>query len=365
MLANAGVNINDSVQVRNYLNGYYNRNYSYAAYSQVLRGCANQTLNYVLALPGIEAEEAKEGYRYGFQGQENVNEIYGDGNAYDFGARIYDSRLGRNFSQDVYNSLAYPFLSPYNGMANNPIANVDVEGKLIIYFNGFWPLKGSTAHLDAHNAWDVELTANSAIAFNDHNAMFFNGSSSTLAGAVDWLVGIGSGAGTTARSRAKKGYGMGMQMAKKIREALDEEKRTGCGPAKITSIAHSMGAAYSQGFMEALHAAVDENGKPMFSDGEFDTWVAFAPYQADKLTAPPFFSKTYQFNSSYDGIAGNIRIHNVKVFVSEPNGGKPSRGKFNIGNAKSHLLTNFRDKLKPRKNTNKEKVHPIYSPRFL
>ena len=38
-------------------------------------------------------------YRYGFNGMENDNEVYGERNAIDFGARIYDSRLGRWLSR--------------------------------------------------------------------------------------------------------------------------------------------------------------------------------------------------------------------------------------------------------------------------
>jgi hypothetical protein len=34
-------------------------------------------------------------YCFGFNGMEQDNEVQGQGNAYDFGARIYDSRLGR------------------------------------------------------------------------------------------------------------------------------------------------------------------------------------------------------------------------------------------------------------------------------
>ncbi len=130
MLTNAGVNINDSVQVRNHLNIYYNRNYSYEAYSQVLSGCANQTLNYVLALPGIEAEEAKEGYRYGFNGMPKEDEMSGDGNTYDYGARIYNSRLGKWISVDPMQNI-YPSISPYAYVANSPISLVDPDGKQI------------------------------------------------------------------------------------------------------------------------------------------------------------------------------------------------------------------------------------------
>jgi RHS repeat-associated protein len=70
-------------------------------------------------------------YRYGFNGKEKDNEIKGDGNNLDFGARIYDSRLGRWLSLDPLQEK-YPSLSPYNFCANNPIMYVDPDGKKII-----------------------------------------------------------------------------------------------------------------------------------------------------------------------------------------------------------------------------------------
>jgi RHS repeat-associated protein len=67
-------------------------------------------------------------YRYGFNGMENDNEIKGDGNSLDFGARIYDSRLGRFLSVDpLYES--YPSYSTYLISGNNPIYFIDISGK--------------------------------------------------------------------------------------------------------------------------------------------------------------------------------------------------------------------------------------------
>jgi len=34
-------------------------------------------------------------YKYGFNGKEKDDEVKGNGNSYDFGARIYDPRIGR------------------------------------------------------------------------------------------------------------------------------------------------------------------------------------------------------------------------------------------------------------------------------
>ncbi|MGQ3012587.1 MAG: RHS repeat-associated core domain-containing protein [Flavobacteriales bacterium] len=67
-------------------------------------------------------------YRYGFNGKEKIDEQYGEGNAYDFGARMYDPRTGRFLSIDPLASLA-PGLSPYTAMANNPILMFDADGQ--------------------------------------------------------------------------------------------------------------------------------------------------------------------------------------------------------------------------------------------
>jgi RHS repeat-associated protein len=67
-------------------------------------------------------------YRFGFNGKENDNEIQGDGNSYDFGARIFDSRLGRWLSLDPL-MAKYPDISPYVFCVNNPIIFIDPDGR--------------------------------------------------------------------------------------------------------------------------------------------------------------------------------------------------------------------------------------------
>lgn len=81
-------------------------------------------------MPG-RSYQSSTGYRYGFNGQEKDGETYGDGNEYDFGARIYDPRIGRWLSRDPY-SFAYPNLSPYVFVDNNPIAYKDLDGNVIV-----------------------------------------------------------------------------------------------------------------------------------------------------------------------------------------------------------------------------------------
>jgi RHS repeat-associated protein len=71
---------------------------------------------------------AGDEHRYGFNNMEGDPEIKGSGNSYDFGARIYDPRIGRWLSRDPLEAK-YPSLSPYNFVNNNPIIYVDVDGK--------------------------------------------------------------------------------------------------------------------------------------------------------------------------------------------------------------------------------------------
>lgn len=73
-------------------------------------------------------------YRYGFNGKEKDDELKGNGNSYDYGFRIYDTRLGRWMSEDPI-AKKYPELSPYNYVANNPIFFIDLDGRIIVIPN--------------------------------------------------------------------------------------------------------------------------------------------------------------------------------------------------------------------------------------
>ncbi len=69
---------------------------------------------------------AGSGYRYGLNGQEKTDEITKDD--YDFGARIYDARLGKWLSVDPLQKK-YPNESPYAFVSDNPIFYKDADGK--------------------------------------------------------------------------------------------------------------------------------------------------------------------------------------------------------------------------------------------
>ena len=86
-------------------------------------------------------------YRYGFNGQEHEDDIDGGGGDYDFGARIYDSRIGRFLSLDPQ-SGNYPSISPYCFAGNMPIAFIDDEGENpLIAFGAIGFLVGGSTEL--------------------------------------------------------------------------------------------------------------------------------------------------------------------------------------------------------------------------
>lgn len=72
--------------------------------------------------------DEKDNYRFGFNGMEKDNEAKGIGNSLDFGARIYDSRLGRFLSVDP-KIKQYPWQTSYCLADNNPILFEDIEGE--------------------------------------------------------------------------------------------------------------------------------------------------------------------------------------------------------------------------------------------
>ncbi len=101
-------------------------------------------------------------YRYGFNGKELDNELKGEGNSYDFGARMLDTRVGRWFARDPLESK-YPNLSTYNFASNNPIIYYDFDGRDIVYFNR----DGKEVHRvvtdKVHETWVMHKNADNAV----------------------------------------------------------------------------------------------------------------------------------------------------------------------------------------------------------
>jgi RHS repeat-associated protein len=81
------------------------------------------------SLPNRTWSDANRGFRFGFNGKEKDSETASDN--YDFGARIYDGRLGRWLSLDPL-MKKYPDQSAYLFCLNSVLMFKDVDGRDVI-----------------------------------------------------------------------------------------------------------------------------------------------------------------------------------------------------------------------------------------
>jgi len=82
--------------------------------------------------------ESSNAYRYGFNGMGKDDEVSGEANSYDFGARMYNPRVGRFLSNDP---IIQPHQSTYLYAANNPIYFIDLNGQDNIIYMVLIPSK--------------------------------------------------------------------------------------------------------------------------------------------------------------------------------------------------------------------------------
>lgn len=77
--------------------------------------------------PGTSTPISGADGRYGFQGQEEDDEVKGEGNSINYEFRMHDPRIGRFFAIDPL-AKEYPFYSPYAFSGNSVINSIELEG---------------------------------------------------------------------------------------------------------------------------------------------------------------------------------------------------------------------------------------------
>jgi RHS repeat-associated protein len=114
-------------------------------------------------------------YRYGFNGMEKDDE-HTQGK-YDFGARIYDGRLGRWLAIDP-RMQDLPGYTPYNFVANNPMRYIDPDGKFL---------------LDVHQRITQNALANFTIKFDDSNPLYYSSVNYKANNSFEYgMIGLGT-----------------------------------------------------------------------------------------------------------------------------------------------------------------------------
>jgi RHS repeat-associated protein len=119
-----------------------------------------------------------KGYRFGFQGQEKDDEVYGAGNLYYAQFWQYDARLGRRWNIDPKSITSE---SPYVAFRNNPIKNVDPDGnwpfpsdkKLLEVFNKFYNAVEDDFRDEGYKSFysDINLAGNKGSAENKNTTV--------------------------------------------------------------------------------------------------------------------------------------------------------------------------------------------------
>jgi RHS repeat-associated protein len=107
-----------------------------------------------MQMPGREFSQ--EEYRYGFNGMEKDDEFKGEGNSYDFGARMYDARIGRWLSVDPLGML-FPGESPYMFAGNAPTYFIDPDGNTRVTYLHFQNEDGTETVLFVVDTEDIEM----------------------------------------------------------------------------------------------------------------------------------------------------------------------------------------------------------------
>ena len=191
-----------------------------------------------MVMPGRNWKAATaEGYGFGFNGKENDDDVKGDDNSLDFGARIYDPRLGKWLSLDPLQNK-YPFISAYAFAINSPIQALDPDGRLVIFING---LSNFLACCPGEKGYWGSWADAAMNKIQDHNAMYVDGENI-------WF--------STVEERTAQGYRIGQEKAKDVIDNLAKDSN-GKIIESVKIITHSMGAATERGFSNALIDYVD------------------------------------------------------------------------------------------------------------
>ena len=207
---------------------------------------------------------------------------------YDNNARYYDPILGRFTSQDPL-AEKYPWLSPYNHCANNPINAIDPSGEVVIFINGLHFGDGGKA--EYWNGLDNKIMNQ----IGDKKVLYYDGSM----GGIKNIFSLNSN--LSVENRFEAGELAGLSNAKRIISNLKENE-------SIKFVSHSMGAAYTKGFISGLYKYSSENNIDI--SGLIEMEIDLAPFQPGSQKAHKDVN-TIVIQHAYDGVAGIGKMPNA------------------------------------------------------
>lgn len=189
---------------------------------------------------------------------------------YDYGARLH---FAPGLLWTVPDALAdkTPNVSPYVFCNANPVRNIDLEGKLTIFVNGWHTSDGGSSAY--WNGVDKKFTDYEK---DYKEPIYLDGSIGGVFQTADHVMPVKNLLSNThAYVRKGAGYTAGKIMAESIMSSLEEGE-------SIRFVTHSMGAAYTKGFIKGMISAL---GTEVTDRIEYE--VDIAPYQTDEQSAVP------------------------------------------------------------------------------
>ncbi|CAF3303838.1 unnamed protein product [Rotaria socialis] len=250
--------------------------------------------------------------KYGFGSFENLKELNANNDVINFGDYGgMDLRTGRRPGPEPL-TQKYPNLSPYAVFANNPVLMTDLDGRDIVFVNGFSPHDnnsqfngGSLDWWRKTKYWNSEnknFTTNVENYFNDHKTFY-------LSASQDY--------GSKAADRQRSGYETALAMVESGQIKLSADN-------PITVVMHSQGNAYGAGYMQGVLHAGKERGLDVKVNG-----VMLSVHQPDDINTDNIKNRSIQFTYSNDNSIYVKPMGKIKdVADANPN---------NIANGKSGL----------------------------
>ena len=261
---------------------------------------ATLTYSFGMEQPGMTYNSGKA--IYGFNGKRKDNDIEGEGVDYDYGARIYDARVGRWLSPDPL-FRKYAESSPYVYALNGPIDAIDPGGEVVIFINGFFYNPSDAGSKSYWHGFDTKVMDR----IGDHHAIYRDGSSGGIYNTLNVFGMHSNDPNLNPLSRIINGYKAGKTDAKDLIKNL---KRDPNDPNKIIEtvkiVSHSMGTAYARGYAMALQQYVSDYNKKHptkpLEGFKIETEIDVAAFQGSMLPKIPGVN-TFTMNGDADWVA--------------------------------------------------------------